>query len=182
MAYVLLVEKLLPKNSFLFSIQQETFFYFYFFNLIFPTNMDLQGLPLTAWGWEEASPQAKQFWSISFIGFLASSSQEERSYCQRHNTRLKWLFNLTKCDSSYVHRYSIHGRGLPYLFFKGQAAACAILVLGTVKWGSQLWCGGGESHQIFKLICHAADVIKSEWVLIPAEPQGRGASWGLWIL
>lgn len=77
MAYVLLLEELLPKNSFLFSIQQETFFYFYFFNLIFPANTDLQGLPLTAWGWGEASPQAKSFWSISFIEILASSSQEE---------------------------------------------------------------------------------------------------------
>lgn len=70
MACVLLLEELLPKNSFLFSIQQETFFYFYFFNLIFPANMDLQGLPLTAWGWEEASPQAKSFWPVSFIGIL----------------------------------------------------------------------------------------------------------------
>lgn len=89
MAYVLLLEELLPKNSFLFSIQQETFFYFYFFNLMFPANMDLQGLPLTAWGWEGASPQAKPFWSVSFGGVFVSSSQEERSCCQRHNTRPK---------------------------------------------------------------------------------------------
>lgn len=99
------------KNSFLFSVQQETFFYFNFFNLLFPANMDLQGLPLTAWGWEEASPQAKSFWSVSFIGILASSSQEKRSHCQRHNTRPKWPFNLTKHDSSYVHRYRAHGGG-----------------------------------------------------------------------
>lgn len=36
------------KNSFLFSIQQETVFYF--FGLIFPTSMGLQGLPLIAQG------------------------------------------------------------------------------------------------------------------------------------
>lgn len=104
MAYVLLLEDLLPKNSFLFSIQQETFFYFYFFNLIFPANIDLQGLPLTAWGWEEAFPQAKSFWSISFVGILAASSQEDCNHCQRHNTRPKWPFKLTKCDIVCVHR------------------------------------------------------------------------------
>jgi len=113
MAYVLLLEELLPKSSFLFSIQQETFFYFYFFNLIFPANMDLQGQPLTAWGWEEASPQAKSFWSVSFAGILLSSSHEESSRCQRHNARLQWPFNLTKLDSSHVHRYRVLGRGLP---------------------------------------------------------------------
>lgn len=104
MAYVLLLEELLPKNSFLFSIQQETFFYFYFFNLIFPANIDLQGLPLTAWGWEEAFPQAKSFWSISFVGILAASSQEDCNHCQRHNTRPKWPFKLTKCDIPCVDR------------------------------------------------------------------------------
>lgn len=168
------------KNSFLFSIQQETFFYFYFFNLIFPANMDLQALPLTARGWEEASPQAKSFWSISFIGILESSSQEERSHCQRHNTRPKWPFNLTKRDSSYVHRYRVHRRGLPRLFFNGQAAALAAVV-GAGERASRYWlqCGGGESHQVFKFIGHAADMIKSEWVQILAEPQGPVTTWGI---
>lgn len=156
MAYVLLLEELLPKNSFLFSIQQETFFYFYFFNLIFPANMDLQGLPLTAWGWEEASPQAKSFWSISFIGILASSSQEKCGHCQRRNTRPKWPFKLTKRDSSSVHRYRVHGRGLPDFFFSRQAAALATVVVGAAERGSRywLWCSGGESHQTFKFIGH----------------------------
>lgn len=133
MAYVLLLEELLPKNSFLFSIQQEAFFYFYFFNLIFPANMDLQGLPLTAWGWEEASPQATSFWSISFIGILASSSQEECSHCQRHNTRPKRPLKLTKSDSSCIRGYRAHRRGPPDLFSSGQAAA---VVVGTAERGA----------------------------------------------
>lgn len=173
MAYVLLLEELLPKNSFLFSIQQEAFFYFYFFNLIFPANMDLQGLPLTAWGWEEASPQATSFWSISFIRILASSSQEECSHCQRHNTRPKRPFKLTKSDSSCIRGYRAYRRGPPDLFSSGQAAALSAVVVGAVERGSRYWlrCGGGESLWIFPFIGHAADRIESGGLPILAEPQ-----------
>lgn len=138
MAYVLLLEELLPKNSFLFSIQQETFFYFYFFNLIFPANMDLQGLPLTAWGWEEASPQAKSFWSISFVGILAASSQEDCNHCQRHNTGPKWPFKLTKCDIPCVHRSGDKGGDSQICF---SADRQNFLLCCGCSW---LWCSGGK--------------------------------------
>lgn len=157
MAYVLLLEELLPKNSFLFSIQQETFFYFYFFNLIFPANMDLQGLQLTAWGWEEVSPQAKSFWSISFVGILAASSQEDCNHCQRHNTRPKWPFKMWHPLCSQVRG---HGRGLPDLFFSRQAAVLAVLWWVQLR-GAWLWHGGRESHQVFKFM--AANMRKWKW-------------------
>lgn len=133
MAYVLLLEELLPKNSFLFSIQQETFFYFYFFNLIFPANMDLQGLQLTAWGWEEVSPQAKSFWSISFVGILAASSQEDCNHCQRHNTRPKWPFKMTKCDIPCVHRSGGMGGDSQICFSADRQQF--LLCCGGCSWG-----------------------------------------------
>lgn len=145
MAYVLLLEELLPKNSFLFSIQQETFFYFYFFNLIFPANMDLQGLRLTAWGWEEVSPQAKSFWSISFVGILAASSQEDCNHCQRRNTRPKWPFKLTKCDIPCVHR-SGTWEGAPRFVFQQTGSSSHCVVVGAVEGSMTLvWWGRKSS-------------------------------------
>lgn len=56
------------KNSFLFSIQQETVFYF--FGLIFPTSMGLQGLPLIAQGRKRLPLWPNHFDPSPLQGFL----------------------------------------------------------------------------------------------------------------
>lgn len=173
MAYVLLHEELLPKNSFLFSIQQETLFYFYFFNLIFPANMDLQGLPLTAWGWEEASPQAKSFWSISFVEFLAASSQEDCNHCQRHNTRPKWPFKLTKCDIPCVHRSGDMGGNSQICFSADRQQFLWWEQLG----GAWLWCSRGETHQVFEFM--AANMRNSKWGWSSLSHRVQFRGWSL---
>lgn len=92
------------KTVFFFPFSRKLSFIFMFSISYSPLPWIYKALPLTAWGWEEASPQAKSFWSISCVGILAASSQEDCNHCQRHNTRLEWPFKLTKCDIPCVHR------------------------------------------------------------------------------